>query len=867
MKLLEKLKEKINLIKNNKEEKEANKKNKSFKIEKNMMIKLILLAIISMIIAVVFELFAYENTLRQWHDSVGYRYSAEKGVDYSVSFSFIRTFLFWSVFIFAGLHFIVKPKKIYEFICDKRYIIAGLFLVLVMALKLNGGSLSRVDYYVGLQQNGDEIREEFGVPRDIRSDEWGTQSLYILSQKYDNYATKGDTLRGTKTDMFTLVNSPVKSPLAISKPFLLMFILLDNLSMGYSFYWFARITLMCLATYEVMRILTDKNKVLSLVGTILIAFSAATQWWYCLDVLIWGEVILVLFNLFFESKKKITKILCAIGEVVAVLSYIFILYPGWMVSFAYIFIPVLVLIVYKNIKQENFKRVDVIDITMICVAVLAIAAVIALWLITSYDTIVANTSTVYPGNRIATGGGENSLFAYFYNWFMPYEAFKTNISSHNYFENGIEKYSNQCENATMLSLFPIPMILALVYVLRNKDKDGKRDLFLIISLIVSTFLSIYAIIGFPEFLSKITLLHLAIGMRVAVPIAAINVYMLMYIIGKVSNDNSIKLIDNKIIVLIISLVMTCMCLLGDGNNYLEIWQIVVSTIVFFIVFYLSLNLNNNKKKIALLIMISVITLIGGLTVNPIVRTVDVIENNHNLSSTLQKYVAEEPDSIWVGNNLPFILSNYMVANGVNTLSSSNVYPNEDMYKTLFGDNKDAENIWNRYHHLEIYIEDEETSLELVAKDYIRLVLNYKDLNKLGVDYILTAVNFDIEKPYMNVELKEIIDGKYMIYKVLEQDAIGHMDEKIENYREALPNAVWLTDGIYDNELKELIYDNDIFPIISEIKDGFTNEILEEFNIRYILTKKNLCIERPDLTVRERQVIGEFIIYEVVNVEG
>ena len=190
-----------------------------------------------------------------------------------------------------------------------------------------------------------------------------------------------------------------------------------------------------------------------------------------------------------------------------------------------------------------------------------------------------------------------------------------------------------------------------------------------------------------------------------------------------------------------------------------------------------------------------------------------------------------------------------------------------MYKTLFGDNKDAENIWNRYHHLEIYIEDEETSLELVAEDYIRLVLNYKDLNKLGVDYILTAVNFDIEKPYMNVELKEIIDGKYMIYKVLEQDAIGHMDEKIENYREALPNAVWLTDGIYDNELKELIYDNDIFPIISEIKDGFTNEILEEFNIRYILTKKNLCIERPDLTVRERQVIGEFIIYEVVNVEG
>ena len=86
--------------------------------------------------------------------------------------------------------------------------------------------------------------------------------MYKFSQgagEVDRFEYFNDNLRGTETDMFTLVNSPVKSPLAISKPFLLMFILLDNLSMGYSFYWFARITLMCLATYEVMRILTDKN--------------------------------------------------------------------------------------------------------------------------------------------------------------------------------------------------------------------------------------------------------------------------------------------------------------------------------------------------------------------------------------------------------------------------------------------------------------------------------------------------------------------------------------------------------------------------------------------------------------------------------
>ena len=250
MKLLEKIRSKFN-----KENKSNNEKKEHFKIEKNMLIKLILLAIISMVIAIVFECFAYENVLRLWQDSVDYKYVVKDGIDFVVSFSFIRLFLFFGVVFFVGLHFIIKPKKIYEFICDKRFVIAAIFLILVMVLKLNGGSFARIDYYLGLIQDGEEITEEFGISRDIRSDEWGTQSLYILSQTYDDYAVKGDTLRGTETDMFTLVNSPVKSPLIISKPFLIMFILFDNLSVGYSFYWFARITLMCLATYEVMKTL------------------------------------------------------------------------------------------------------------------------------------------------------------------------------------------------------------------------------------------------------------------------------------------------------------------------------------------------------------------------------------------------------------------------------------------------------------------------------------------------------------------------------------------------------------------------------------------------------------------------------------
>ena len=122
-------------------------------------------------------------------------------------------------------------------------------------------------------------------------------------------------------------------------------------------------------------------------------------------------------------------------------------------------------------------------------SVVAILSLLVYWYISSKDTIEATTSTVYPGKRIGIGTDERSLFAYFYNMFMPFNKFREKTSSNKYFDNGIEKFSNHCENATMLSLYPIPMILALVYVIRNKDEKGKRDLYLILSLIVSVVLT------------------------------------------------------------------------------------------------------------------------------------------------------------------------------------------------------------------------------------------------------------------------------------------------------------------------------------------------------------------------------------------
>ena len=336
-----------------------------------------------------------------------------------------------------------------------------------------------------------------------------------------------------------------------------------------------------------------------------------------------------------------------------------------------------------------------------------------------------------------------------------------------YFEHGIEKYSNHCENAGMLTLYPVPMILALVYLIKNKDEKGKKDLFLLISLSISVYFSIYCIFGVPEWLSRITLMSITIGSRAAVPLATLNIYMLVYIMSKVIENKDVKLINNKIVKFVIPVIITRICLLGDGNNYLEIWQVVLSTILFWIMFWFVMNLNNSICRKLLMVMMVGITLIGGLTVNPLVQGVDAVISESEMSKVLQEYSKNEPDAVWMVNALPVHVSNLLAANGVKTITSTNVIPNEELYRSIFGNDKKAESIWNRYHHPTIKVSDDETEISLSSLDTVFVNLNHKYLKKIGVDYIISRINFETEKPYVNCELVRVLDNRFYLYKVLD----------------------------------------------------------------------------------------------------
>lgn len=667
-----------------------------------------------------------------------------------------RIMLVSIIIMFIGIHFVFKLRKMYEFIHNHRYKIACAFLLFVMIFKYSGSSI--VEFNSEIQPHIDNTRYHtlLGQTRRIRTDEWATSTTYILSQSKTEVPFQyfSDVLRGTPTDMFTVANSPVLDILMIGRPFQLGFMLFGT-DAGLSFYWYARLVAMMLGSYELCLILTKRNKKVSLCGMIVITFSAAVQWWYCMQVLIWGQIVVVLVDKFMTTNKKRNKYLCALGILVSGLSYIFEFYPAWQISFGYVFLALIIWILIKNIKYEKY-RFTKHDVAVIVITLLCIALLLGRWYMLSKDTLAAEMNTDYPGERNEVGGRALNLYSYFYNIFFP-----------------TEEYLNPCEYSSMLSLFPIPLILGLIYVIRNK-----KDLhFWIPMLVVGGFLSIWCVYGFPEFLAVLTKMSMSTAGRASIPLGTVCIYILIYLIGNFETDD--KLINKKLSyvlsgIFILFIIYKAKTTIGFAEefHYLDKFKILLGGEIFLALIFGVLNINNEKIKNYTIYGLIAVALITGLGVNPVIRTTDVLYTKP-VAIKMQEIKKENPDAIWAVNDAGWYKNDYAVANGIRTINSTAVYPNFELFEKLLGEKAKEEEIrkiYNRYAHVNFEVTDEESNVELLFADNIAIKVNYKDLQKLNIEYILSTV--DLNKNFKDNEdarstFKEIYnEDKIYIYEVL-----------------------------------------------------------------------------------------------------
>ena len=629
---------------------------------------------------------------------------------------------------FVLIHLIFRIKDIYEIIYKKRYILAAVFMLYVVVMGYSGSSIATYSQVIQAEYQEKNYTPILGNYRSIRSDEWSIGTPVSISQGNgeNRYQYYSDKLRGTPTDVLSVVGAPVLDITILGKPFNIGYIILGS-ERGLSFLWYGKIVMLMLASFEFFMLITNKKKVASAFGMILITFSAATQWWSITDVMMWGMTALVLIDKFMLTDKLKTKILCSIGIAICGISYVFVFYPAWQVPFAFIYLAVLIWIIWKNRKVYKMTWKDVL---MVVLVIMFVVGILVHYYINSKEALSLITGTSYPGERFELGGGESALkvmFSYVYSMLFPYI--------------GI---NNPCEYSGMLSLYPVPMILAIIYLIRNRKKEDL--MFLIPMLIVSVMLSVWTLMVTNRTFAKLTLLYMSPSHRTAIPLGVIQIIFMVYVIARCKKEDKI-LGENIALCLstILSIVIMKFAIQTDFDHVMGNLRAYICGLIVFVCTYwlLTLNKENNKEK--LIILLVGIALVTGVTVHPIQKGISVITTKP-IAKEVQKIVEEdENNSLWIVDSTTFYIPNYFLANGARVINSTNAYPNFELYKTVLGEDADKEeikNVYNRYAHLNIEITKDNNQVELLFMDSIKLYITTEKLKELGIKYVVSTRNLE-----------------------------------------------------------------------------------------------------------------------------
>lgn len=616
------------------------------------------------------------------------------------------------IFYFLGIIvFIVASqdlKTFSDFLFKYRWGIGVCFIALCTLFKLHGSSIGEISYLL----SGTDTSRIWGTSRAIRSDEYVVFTEMALSQVRSGFQWFSDIWGYSSSDMFMVYGQPILNLTTLYRPFSVGYILLGA-EYGLAFYWSSRFIICLLTSFEFGRIITNDNRILSTAYSLLVSLAPIVQWWYSInelvEIIIFGQLALIIIHYYFKTTSTRKKCIMVFGFVLCTGGYILTLYPAWMIPFVYVFAGCAMAIIIDNKELIHIAKKDIL--LWFC-GIFLLASSMLYVLSVSSDTMAAVMNTAYPGNRIYVGGPIDNFIELFRGWTSYLWTF---IS-----------IGNPCDEVCFISFFPLGFILSLVLIFKHKVKD----IWLILLNIINLLLILYFIVELPYSISVISLMKYT-SQRMVNAIGFLNLIILFRATIYISNIS-------KYLTFFIPLELIVLPLFFYGcDAFLSPSLKVIVTIFLILSTYVIFNLNKKSYQKYFLVLCILISIIGGGLVNPIESGLNTVYNN-NIIQKIEE-INNNESGLWAVISNDFRFSNLPTVVGAHTLNAVSTYPDTELWCALALE--DSEEIWNRYAHITIEI-DEQTFLECIFSDSIRLHITPEKLKELGVDYIFTTNEFN-----------------------------------------------------------------------------------------------------------------------------
>lgn len=635
-------------------------------------------------------------------------------------FNIQRLVLVLATFGVFFLTTIAYGKEGRSFVYRYRYLLGISLFILCVAMRINYSSAGIFDDIVQPSYITETKDIIIGVNRAIRSDEYVVGTPSILSQYQNAFGLVNPDIMADDTAVSFYPKLPNNTALSLlTSPQYLGFILLP-IENAYSFYqllpWFVAF----FAVFEMLIVITKKRKVMSLIGTLAIIFSPVILWFDSVQYIMYVSLLFDILYLFIHHGKNWKSKLgfsVLFGWVAA--CFVMVIYPAWQVPYGYILLAFSIYLI-----ADNHKRLSWQDCWYIMPAISIIIILVLPSVAISLKQYKLTAQTVYPGERLESGGGGlSSIFYYISSIFFPL------------FDIG-----NPCEASSFISFFPVPIILG-IYTAIQSYRKRQPDLLLTILVILSLLLSFMCFIG-NGFIARVTMLFLTPTRRLLIVLDLVCVFIIIRLFALHQARRRPK--KPALVAIAAAIITAVLVFFGITQTnayvngiYMRPFMICAVFVLYYTVIYCIID---NRKETGY--VVGIITVLFAsyqfLTIHPLRSGLEIYFDKP-VALKIRELSSKNQDALWLTSGTR--LSSYAIANDARVINSVNYYPVLERWQRLDPDDKN-EQIYNRYAHINIIITDKETTnFQLIATDAFKVSLNYKDICLLHPVYFLSDTNY------------------------------------------------------------------------------------------------------------------------------
>jgi hypothetical protein len=589
-------------------------------------------------------------------------------------------------------------------------------------LNLNGSSSAMWRYFVDgrLPDRGVLV----GTAKDIRADEWMTQTPWMLSQASTQppFQTTNPNVGDGATGL--MVNLPIRHWTTFFRPQFWGFFVLD-FEHAFSWYWNLKWYVLVLGSFLFFRIISCGHLLATVAGTLLVFFAPYMQWWYSTGAALPEIVGLAFlgvwaFHFVRRARRPLGIALGAVTLLVAIQNFIYCCYPRFQIPLLYFALLGVIWLTFTK-RTRRFHRL----LRYGClIAVMGLVAACAfVWYGEVASTLRMTAQLEYPGKVFSTGGD----FAWS-RFFVPFlELGMTEF----HFPAGLVNASNA---AGFVLLLPF-----VVFLMANRPRAW-RDGFVLLMVCFIAAVSYFMIVGIPPAVAKYSGWSLVYSSRGILPAGIASIACFVRVLAWPVSRRSMSPALGLILMVALAAAWW-LCLSVVNKNYEDF---VSPGTVIMIAAYLaviSILLMAPEQRLAtILLLVPVVA--ASAFVNPLGRGLPGFYDSE-VFRELRSVASKDHGSRWlvIGRDLRTNYVPYFIkAAGGNVLGGIRCNPDMQVFEVLDPDRKYFD-VWNRFAVISYARSlDDKIGLTLTSGVSYTVTLPFTTelLDRLGIKYILSV---------------------------------------------------------------------------------------------------------------------------------